>query len=886
MNKGLLLRLFLLLALSWAWMPGKARAEEAVRVGILPFHIYAADREKGAAWPARVAMTLSAELKKDEKVLLLGEDRIRAALEQAGAAEMDESLAREVGQKLEADFMVLGSVTQINGSISLDIRVVDVFQPDALVQVFRVGKSPDELEAITRQASREVKLKVLKKEILAKVLIEGNRAIEESAIRAQIKIKEGDAFSPSEVREDLRAVYQMGFFQDVRVEKRDWGRGKALVFMVEEKPIVKEAIFTGNKEIKTSDLLDVVDLKPRSVLNLNAVKENVNKILKKYREEAYYAAEVQYELESTPRQGEVIVHFRIKENNKIRIRKISFSGNVYYSDEILKKQLPETQEEGWFSWFTKSGIYKEDILERDLDAIAAFYFQKGFIQVKVGKPKVVIDKEGIGITIPVEEGLQFKIGKVDIQGDLILPKEQMLKRIPVYVGEIFNRDHVRESLTYLTDLYANQGYAFVDVSPLTVPHKDQPLVDLTFEIRQGSKVYFERINILGNTKTRDRIIRRDLFTVEGDLYSLTAIKRSRDELNRLGYFKEVNINTKKGSADDKMVVNVQVEERPTGSFSGGVGYSSIDKLVAILSVSQNNLFGWGQRLTAQAQLGSISRYFNIGFTEPRLFDTQMLVGADIYNTYRDYDEYSVKKTGGVVRFGFPIVESLRGILQYKYEKDDVYNIQESASATIKDAEGISTTSSISGILRRDTRNNRFDPTGGSDNTLSVEYAGGILGGTNEFTKYVFNSAWYVTPFYKLTFSARGRIGYIAGDNIPLYELFRLGGMYSVRGFKAWSIGPKDENGEVIGGDKELLFNFEMIFPIAKEINLKGLIFFDAGNAWAKEDPYQLDDLRTSVGFGFRWMSPVGPLRIEWGYNLNPKPGEDQSAWDFTIGGFF
>jgi outer membrane protein insertion porin family len=777
-------------------------------------------------------------------------------------------------------------VTQINGSLSLDIRIVDVFEPAAVFSIFRVGKSPEELETITRQASRDVQYKVLKKEIVAKVLIEGNRSIEESAIRAQIKVKEGDAFSPSIVREDLKNLYQMGFFQDVRVEKRDWERGKALVFVVEEKPIVKEIVFTGNKALKTSDLLEVVDLKARSVLNLNAVKENVNKILKKYREEAYFAAEVQYELESTPRKGEVIVHFRIKENEKVHIRKISFSGNVHYSDEILKKLLPETKEEGWFSWFTKSGIYKEDILERDLDAIVAFYFQKGFIQVKVGKPKVTIDKEGIRVNIPVEEGQQFKIGKVDIQGDLLLPKEELLKRVPVYVGEIFNRDRVREALSNLTDLYADKGYAFVDVNPMTVPHKDQPLVDLTFEIHQGSKVYFERINILGNTKTRDRVIRRDLRTVEGELYSLTAMKRSRDELNALGFFKEVNLNTKKGSGDDKMVVNVQVEEAPTGSFSGGVGYSSIDKLVAIISLSQRNLFGLGLQAAAQAQLGSISRYFDLSFTEPRLFDTQIMAGADAYNTYRDYDDYSVKKQGVVLRFGFPIVEYLRGILQYRYEKADVYNIIQGASEIIAAEEGISTTSSIYGALRRDSRNHRYDPTRGSDNTLSVEYAGGALGGSNEFTRYIFNSAWFATPFYSLTFSARGRIGYITGPSIPLYELFRLGGMYSVRGFKAWSIGPTAPNGEVIGGDKELLFNFEMLFPVAKEINLKGLIFFDAGNAWAKGDPYKLDELRTSVGFGFRWMSPVGPLRLEWGYNLKPKPGEKTSAWDFSIGGFF
>ena len=886
MNKPVWARFLLVFFLSILLEPGEARGQEVMKVGILPLRIYAADRERMKDWPARVAGVLSAEMKKDEQIVLVEEEKIRAALKETGEAEVDEPLAREIGKKVEADYMVMGSITRINGSVSLDIRVLDVFQKEAMASTFKAGKAPEDLLSLAREASREINLKILKKERIAKVLVEGNRAIEESAIRAQIKTREGEVYSPATIRGDLKVLHQMGYFQNIQVEKRDWGREKAVVFVVEEKPVVKEVKFSGNKELKTSDLLEVTDVKPKTVLNLTTVKETVNKILKKYREEAYFLAEVNYELE-TPRRGEVNVLFRIKEGEKIRIRKISFSGNVYFSDKILRKLLPETKEEGWFSWFTKSGIYKEDILERDVDAIAAFYFLKGFIQVKVGKPKVTIDKDGIVITIPVEEGRQFKIAKVDIQGDLILPKEELLKRVPIYVGEIFNREHVRNALSRLTDLYADQGFAFVDVNPITIPHKDQPLVDLTFEIRKGSKVYFERINILGNTKTLDRVIRRDLGMAEGELYSLTAMKRSREQLNALGYFKEVNVNTQKGSADDKMVVNVKVEEAPTGSFSAGMGYSSIDKLVAILSISQNNLFGWGHRVVAQTQLGAISRYFNLSYTEPRLFDTQILVGADAFNTYRDYDDYSVKRTGGLARFGVPLFEAVRATLAYKYEIVDTYNIIPGASEIIQDQEGESTTSSLGLVLRRDIRNHRFDPTAGSDNYISVEYAGGILGGTNEFTKYVANSAWFYTPFQKITFSTRGQIGYITGDPIPLYERFRLGGMYTVRGFKTWDIGPKDaETGEVIGGDKMLLFNFEMIFPIAKEINLKGLVFFDAGNAWDVGEPYKLDDLRTSVGVGIRWMSPVGPLRLEWGYNLQPREGEDKSVWDFTIGGFF
>jgi outer membrane protein insertion porin family len=885
MHKPFLGKLFSLLLLGALLGPGEARGQEILRVAILPLRIYAADREKMKDWPARVEGVLSREMKKDEQILVVEEDKVRAALKEVEGREMDESLAREIGKKVDADYVVLGSITRIDSTVSLDLRVLDVLQKEAMTSVFKTGKTPEDLLSLAREASREINLKILKKEIITKVLIEGNKAIEESAIRAQIKSREGEIFSPTLIREDLKKLYQMGYFQNIRVEKRDWGRGKAVVFVVEEKPVIREIKFSGNKNIKTSELQEVMDLKPRTVLNLNTIKENVNKILKKYREEAYFLAEVHYELE-TPRPGEVIVHFKIKENKKIRIKKITFTGNAHYSDDILKKNLPETKEAGFFSWVTKSGVYKEEILEKDSDAIMAFYLLKGFLEVKVAKPKVEVAKDGITITIPVEEGRQFKIGRVDLKGDLIAPKTELFKLVPMYPGEIFNREKLRQSISNLTDRYADQGYAFVDVSPQIIPHEGQSLVDVVFDVHRGSKVHFERVNIQGNTKTRDRVIRRDMEAVEGELYSLSAIKKSRDNLNYLGFFKEVDVTTKKGSADDKMVVNVRVEEAPTGSISAGVGYSSIDKLVTILSLSQNNLFGRGQRLVLSGQFGSISRYYNLSFTEPRLFDTQILAGGDLYNIYRDYDDYSIRRSGGVARFGFPLFEYFRLYTQYLYEKVDTYNILDTASDIIKSQAGLSTTSSIYLGIRRDTRDNRYDPTKGTDHVASVTYAGRFLGGSNDFTKYQASSAWFITPFWNLTFSARGLIGYIEGNPIPLYERFLLGGIYSVRGFKTYSIGPKAPNGEVIGGDKELLFNFEMVFPIAKEIKLKGLIFFDAGNAWDVAQPYQLDDLRTSAGFGFRWMSPFGPLRLEWGYNLKPREGESQSAWDFTMGTFF
>jgi len=888
MDKRILSGVFFCLFLYAPLLAGEAGGQEVVKVGVSPFRVYAAELQKVEVWPERVAKIISSELAKDERIVLVEEERIQEALAREGQREVDEPLAREMGRKFDADYMVVGSITQIDGAISLDARILDIHLQTVLAFAFASGKGPEELGKIARELSREINIKILKKEMITKVLIEGNQAIEEGAIRAQIKIKEGDVLSSRALREDLKSIFQMGYFLDVRAEKRDWERGKAIVFLVEEKPVIKEIKFSGNKALKTKELEEVVGLKTRAVLNLEAVKESVSKILKKYHEEAFFVAEVEYELE-TLKKGEVVVHFKIREHKKIRIKTIAFSGNRVFPDEKLKKLLPETREESFLSWVTKAGTFKEEVLERDLDAILVFYYQKGFYQVKVGKPQVTHDDRGITITIPVEEGRQFKVGKLDIKGDLLASKEELFKLVNISVGEILNRDKVKESVSRLTDRYADKGYAFVDVTPQTVAHQENDWVDLTFEIQQGNKVFFERINILGNTKTRDKVIRRELKAVEGELFSLSALKKSRQSLNQLGYFKEVNLNPKKGSADDKLDLNVQVEEAPTGMLSVGGGYSSIDKMIAMVQISQNNLFGRGQKLVLSGQFGTISQYYNLSFTEPWLFDTRISAGADLFRIRREYDEFTIERTGSGARFGFPLFEEVRAYTSYKYEEIEISNVMPTASLIIQDQVGISTTSSITGALRRDSRDQFLDPSTGSDNTLSIDFAGGPLGGSNYFTKYGFNSSWYTTPFGEVTFMLHGRIDYIqsyAGHRLPLYERFRLGGINSIRGFKAYTIGPKAPNGEVIGGDKELLFNVECIFPLIPVAKIKGLVFFDAGNAFDVGEAYKLEDLRTSAGVGIRWISPVGPLRLEWGYNLRPKPGERRHGWDFSIGTFF
>ncbi len=871
-----------------ALLTGNARGQELVKVGVVPFRVYAADTAKSEASAKRVVQVLAGELAKEERVIMVNEADIQKAIRLIGRTESDEETAREAGRELEADFMVFGSLTQIGDAISIDAQIVQVRAPGILGSAFAASKGPQDLDAAARKLAGEIVIRVLRKEKITKILIEGNRAIEENAIRAQLKMKEGDIFSPRELRDDLKAVFQMGYFQDVRAERRDWERGLAIVIVVEEKPFIREIRFSGNKKFKAGELLEAIPLKPRTILNLNTVKESVNKIIQKYQEEAYFAAEVTYELEGA-REREVLVRYKIKEGTKIRIRKITFSGNFHFSDRELKKQLPETKEKGLLSFLTKSGTYREETLEQDLDGILAFYMRKGFFQAKVGKPQVTHDQKWITITIPVDEGRQFRIGSVDIRGDLIFSKAEIAKKVPLYPGEILNRDKIRDSVSNLTDMYADQGYAFADISPQTVVHKETEMVDLTLEIKKGSLVYIERINIQGNTKTRDKVIRRDMRLAEGDLFNLSALKKSRERLNALGYFKEINMTPRKGSAEDKLDIDVRVEEAPTGAFSIGGGYSSLDKLVGMVSISQNNLFGTGKRVILSAQIGAISQYYNLSYTDPWLFDTRISGGVDIYRIMRDYTDYSVTRLGGGLRFGFPLFEEVRGYLSYKYEQIDVFNILSTAALLIRESEGTSTTSSVGGALRRDTRDHYFDPSKGSDNTIGIEYAGGPLGGSNYFTRYSASSAWFYTPFWKTTFMVRGRIGYIQanGDHtIPIFERYRLGGISTIRGFKTWMVGPKLPNGEILGGNKELIFNVEAVFPLIPGIKLKGLVFFDAGNAYDVGEPYSFEKLRTSVGVGLRWISPMGPLRLEWGYNLRPQPDESKSSWDFSVGTFF
>jgi outer membrane protein insertion porin family len=464
-----------------------------------------------------------------------------------------------------------------------------------------------------------------------------------------------------------------------------------------------------------------------------------------------------------------------------------------------------------------------------------------------------------------------------------------LKKLKISSGEVFNGSRVTKGIEAIREIYGDEGYANAEFDPLTRIDEEEKKVDLRVDIRKNDPVYIERIDITGNVRTRDKVIRRELEVLEGSLFSSSGLKKSRNNLRRLGYFEDVTFEQSEGSLPDRMKLDVKVKERPTGAFSLGVGYSSFDKLIGTASVSQANLLGTGIKVSFSVLLSGSSSRFNLSFTEPWLFDKPLSAGFDIFDTSRDFPDFSIEEKGGGVRFGFPLYKrTIRGFLNYKLEEVDVSDVAPEASNIIREQEGTRTVSSIKALVRRDTRDDAFFPTEGSLSSISAEFAGGFLGGNTSFVKYEAGAVKFFPLFWDTTFAVRGSLGFVdgfEGQDEPIYERYFLGGINSLRGFESRSVGPRDPvTDEIIGGNIKMVGNLEFLFPILSVRNLRGVIFFDIGNAY--EDRIDFDDLRKGVGAGIRWFSPLGPLRVEWGYNLSRREDEKASLWEFTVGSAF
>ncbi|MDK2846834.1 MAG: outer membrane protein insertion porin family [Desulfuromonadales bacterium] len=719
------------------------------------------------------------------------------------------------------------------------------------------------------------------------VLVEGNRRVERAFIEGVLTISAGELITVQEVDRDIEAIFKTGRFKDVSADLVERDGKKVLIFKVSERPLLRKIVFKGNSEIKTDKLGELVNAQKIEFYRPQVIREATEIIKRAYIQEGYYATEIDAQVDINDRQ-EATITFDIDEGDKVYVTEIRFEGNTVFKAKELKKAML-TKEKWFLSFITGRGGYNEEMTKVDRDIIADQYYNKGYIQVRVKGPIADLqpDKKSIELLYEIEEGPQFFIDTVDVSGDLIKGKQEILDIMSLHKGDVFSRKVMRDDMSKLNDLYADSGFAYVNVTPETEVDEQSHQVDITYDIEQGIKARIGRINISGNTRTRDKVIRRQVKVAEGEVYSASLIKNSRRKINNLGYFDEVNLTTRKGDDLSLMDIDIDVKERATGSFSIGAGFSSVDGLMVQGSVSQDNFLGRGLRLDLSGSLGGSRTVYRIGLLDPYFLDRDLALGFDVYDTEREWTDFDRKTTGGDIKLGLPITDDIRSFFIYRFEKKDITDVDDDASWIIQEQEGKHTLSSITASLTRNTTDFRPDPSRGNITELAIEYAG--LGGTERFVKYTADHRYFYPLPWGIVFSIHGQLGYIqemGGKSIPLDERFFLGGMNSLRGFESREVGPRDSTtGDFTGGNKEAVFNFELTFPLIKDMKMKGLVFFDTGNAW-DTDETMFSEMRYSVGAGISWNSPMGPLRFAWGYNLSPKEWEEPSAFDFSVGKMF
>ncbi|MFQ5508899.1 MAG: outer membrane protein assembly factor BamA [Leptospirillia bacterium] len=729
--------------------------------------------------------------------------------------------------------------------------------------------------------------------------ITGNREIETTTVAGAIRTKVGEPLSAGTVRSDVESVFALGFFRDVVVEAEALGDvGVAVRYRLTEMPVLGNVAFSGNRKVIEETLNEAAaGLNEGGLLASRDLARVRERILAQYEEDGFRRAKVVAveELQTSPGAGRQVVNvtFVIDEGKKTKIREIEFAGNEFVTDRILKRQL-KTGERFWLtSWLTDSGLYRASDVSEDLLRLEDFYQDRGFLDVEVDEPALELseDREWLVLTYPVREGKRYQIGEVTYDHGGLVSEEDLAEGVSVVTGERYGRSQLRQDIGTITDHLGERGYAFAQVTPDLVPDPEAAIVNVRFRIDEGDRVRIRRINISGNTKTRDKVIRREVRQQEGEVINTSLLRRSFQRINNLNFFESVDIvPVEVGSG--LLDLDVKVEEKSTGQFSVGGGYSSVDGLVGLVEITQGNFGGRGQTLAGRFERSGRRTVYNLRFREPYLLDTEYSAGFDVFKTERDFESYTENRAGGGVNMGKSLGEYTRGSLSYTYEVVDIDVTDPTVPAIIQDQDGTSTTSSIALSLSRDARDNFFDPRSGTRNVLRTEVAGKALGGTNDFVKTVLDSSVYFPLMKSSSLSFRNLFGWgtgIGDAELPPGERFFVGGISTVRGFDFGEAGPMAPNGDPIGADKEWVVSVEFSVPLIKVAKLKGALFMDWGGGFNTGQSIAASEMNRSWGYEIRWISPLGPLRFGYGWVLDdrrPTLFQRKGEQLFTIGTLF
>ncbi|MFQ3574302.1 MAG: outer membrane protein assembly factor BamA, partial [Thermodesulfovibrionales bacterium] len=589
--------------------------------------------------------------------------------------------------------------------------------------------------------------------IVTDIEIKGIKRIDASAIRAKLSQKTNEVLSTEKTTEDIKSIYKMGYFDDVKVEIAPFEGGVKVIYIVQEKPTIVKVEFQGNKNFDDAQLREKIGLLQGAISDVTLIHDNALKIRAFYEDEGYYLANVVPVVKKLS-PDEVSVTFYIEENKKVKIKEIRIEGNKQISSSKIKSVM-QTTERGLFSFITGKGYYKKNVISEDIEKIRNFYHDNGYIKVVVAEPVVKIseDKQSMTISIALTEGDQYKVKSVGISGNKNIPDDEIKKLIKLPTDKPFSRSILQSDANAITEAYYNKGYALASINPDVSPDEKTRLVDVVYRIDEGDRFRIGRIDIIGNTKTEDKVIRREMRLDEGDIFNGGMLKRSYERLNNLQFFDPIEIVPKPNIETKVMDIDIKVKEKPTGFLSVGGGYSSVDKIIGMVDITQGNFLGKGYYLKAKGELGGLSSFYELSFRDPYFMDKPISFGTSIYRIKREYPDYTRRSTGLEISFGRSFWEYWGASIAYNLERTTILDINENASLIIKDQEGTKITSSISLSVGRDTRNNNLDPIRGSKNIVYTTFAG--LGGSNAFYKILFDSGWYLPLSEHSTIHLRG-----------------------------------------------------------------------------------------------------------------------------------
>lgn len=718
--------------------------------------------------------------------------------------------------------------------------------------------------------------------IIAEVLIRGNRTVDESRIRSAARLRVGEEASVEGLRKAIRGVSEMGYFTDVRVEAEDIAGGVRLILVVEEKSQLVSLAFSGNKKIKTKDLEEKLDLRPQvSLVDAQTVWEAKQKILDLYREKGFYNAAV---ADTFLISGEgAILKLRISEGEKARIKKIEIQGNKALSNRKVLAVM-KTKKRGWrrAMWILpafSAGGYQEDTLAGDLERITYAYKCRGHLDAVARLDSITYNSKKTRMTLflGVTEGLPYDVGQVTFAGDSVLDSTALRSLVKMKPGQRYDQGKFDKTLEALYTAYSDRGYIYARVEPDLAPRGQ--ILDLAFKFQEGKPAHVRRIDITGNNRTREKVIRRELMIHPGELFRRNAILRSQRQVYFLNFFEEVMpMPGERDTASGDLDLTINVKEKITGQFQVGTTYSAVDKFTGYIEVAQPNLFGRAQVASLKYQFGKYVQNIELGFTEPWFRDSPTSLGFDIYRTTQTRDYWEELRGGGTLRLSRPVVWPDYTRLYWQYSLEQVkLTILDTAglSASVLSGQGRRLASSTSFTLIRDTRDMPFGSASGTFNRLSAEWSGGdFLRGDVQYQKYILESRWYRPVFWKtaILFRARGGVvdGYKNPASVPVYERFYPGGTGDdgVRGYDDRSLGPKDlATGYNLGGRQLLILTTE--YRIKFTPSAYGLILADAGNTWETRRDIKLHDLYRGAGLGVRIEVPMlGILGFDYAYGLD------------------